>query len=48
MTDFRDDETFLLESGTADLQAALDDLERDIPLKELEAWLASFKVVDEA
>lgn len=48
MTDFREDEKLLLESGIADLQAALDELERDIPPAELEAWLASFEAMDES
>ena len=48
MTDFREDGKLLLESGTADLQKALDELEQDIPPEELEAWLASFKAMDES
>lgn len=44
-----DDEALLLASGTADLQAALDDLESDLPPGEVDAWLESFrKAADEA
>ena len=32
----------LLASGTADLQAQLDDLERDVPPGELDTWLRAF------
>lgn len=42
------DEELWLTTGTADLQAALDEIEQDIPPEELEAWLASFGVVDKA
>ena len=38
-----DDETdALLALGTADLQRQLDDLERDVPPGELDAWLKAF------
>ena len=42
------DRNLWLETSTADLQVALDEIERDIPPAELEAWLASFGVVNEA
>lgn len=37
-----------LNAGLADLQMALDELEKDIPPEEIKAWLVSSKVVDEA
>ncbi len=44
-----DDEALLLASGTTDLQAALDDLESDLPPGEVDRWLESFhKVADKA
>ena len=37
-----------LDAGLADLRVALDELEKDIPPDELEAWLASFEAMDES
>jgi DNA-binding Xre family transcriptional regulator len=38
-----DDQAALLASGTAGLGEALDDLERELPPGEVEAWLATFE-----
>lgn len=37
-----DDQELLLAAGTADLQAALDELESDLPPEEVNAWLETF------
>ncbi len=37
------DEDLWLVNGTADLQAALDEIEADLPPGEVDAWLASFE-----
>lgn len=37
-----DEQDLLLASGTADLQATLDDLESDLPPAEVDAWLETF------
>lgn len=43
-----DDQDLLLASGTADLQAALDEIESDLPPGEVDAWLETFyKAADE-
>ena len=41
-TDETDDQDLLLASGTADLQATLDDLESDLPPGEVDVWLETF------
>jgi hypothetical protein len=38
-----DEEQELLEGGAADLAAALDELESDLPLAERESWLTAFE-----
>lgn len=36
-----------LDAGLSDLRAALDEIERDVPPEELEAWLASFRAEED-